>query len=129
MPDTVFRLQRVDTRIGPLALVTIDDGEDWTKPPALGRSALQSGLQLLEELESGDWVAGVFTGKPLYVWISNQIGNTGMLTGFVDSGTVFGTGFPFNPNPDTYKPKTITGAPATTIVPIIRNSSPANATW
>ena len=25
---------------------------------------------------------GVFTGKPAYVWISNQIGNTGVLTGF-----------------------------------------------
>ena len=25
---------------------------------------------------------GIFTGRPAYVWISNQIGNTGMLTGF-----------------------------------------------
>ena len=25
---------------------------------------------------------GVFTGRPAYVWISNQIGNTGVLTGF-----------------------------------------------
>ena len=25
---------------------------------------------------------GVFTGQPAYVWISNQIGNTGVLTGF-----------------------------------------------
>ena len=24
---------------------------------------------------------GVFTGQPLYVWISNQLGNTGMLQG------------------------------------------------
>jgi hypothetical protein len=58
---------------------------------------------------------GVFTGKPLYVWISNQIGNTGMLTGFTDTGSVFGTAFPFNPNPDFYKPKTVTGAPATSV--------------
>ena len=58
---------------------------------------------------------GVFTGKPLYVWISNQIGNTGMLTGFTDSGAVFGTAFPFNPNPDAYKPKSVTGAPATSV--------------
>ena len=28
---------------------------------------------------------GLFTGKPPYVWISNQIGNTGVLTGFLDS--------------------------------------------
>ena len=25
---------------------------------------------------------GVFTGPPIYVWISNQVGNTGVLTGF-----------------------------------------------
>ena len=33
---------------------------------------------------------GVFTGPPAYVWISNQIGNTGVLTGFesVDNKTV-----------------------------------------
>ncbi len=54
---------------------------------------------------------GVFTGKPLFVWISNQIGNTGMQTGFVDSGTGGTTAYPFNPNPDAYKPKTVTGAP------------------
>jgi hypothetical protein len=56
---------------------------------------------------------GVFTGKPLYVWISNQIGNTGMLTGLVQVDNT--TAFPFNPNPDAYKPATVTGAPATTV--------------
>ena len=53
---------------------------------------------------------GVFTGRPAYVWISNQIGNTGMLTGlFLDENT---TSRPFHPNPDFYKPATVTGAPA-----------------
>ena len=55
---------------------------------------------------------GIFTGRPAYVWISNQIGNTGVLTGFISQpGT---TAFPFNPNPDAYKPadSLITGAPA-----------------
>ncbi|OLD56104.1 MAG: TonB-dependent receptor [Acidobacteria bacterium 13_1_40CM_2_64_6] len=56
---------------------------------------------------------GVFTGKPLYVWISNQIGNTGMLTGLVQVDNT--SAFPFNPNPDAYKPATVTGAPATTV--------------
>ena len=46
---------------------------------------------------------GVFTGKPPYVWISNQIGNTGVLSGFLDSTTNVTT-YPFNPNPETYKP-------------------------
>lgn len=53
---------------------------------------------------------GVFTGKPAYVWISNQIGNNGILTGFAQADNT--TTRPFNPNPNTYKPATVTGAPA-----------------
>ncbi len=56
---------------------------------------------------------GVFTGKPAYVWISNQVGNTGVLTGFIQADNT--TAFPFNPNPDAYKPATVTGAPATSV--------------
>ncbi len=53
---------------------------------------------------------GIFTGRPAYVWISNQIGNTGVLTGFesIDNTTTR----PFHPDPDHYKPATVTGAPA-----------------
>ncbi|MCX6553221.1 MAG: TonB-dependent receptor, partial [Acidobacteria bacterium] len=54
---------------------------------------------------------GVFTGKPAFVWISNQIGNTGMLTGFTDTTAGAWTNYPFNPNPDAYKPTSVTGAP------------------
>lgn len=54
---------------------------------------------------------GVFTGKPLFVWISNQIGNTGVLTGFIQNNN--GTANPFNPDPNAYKPTSVTGAPAT----------------
>jgi len=53
---------------------------------------------------------GIFTGRPAYVWISNQVGNTGVLTGFIQADTTFN--YPFNPNPDAYKPATVTGAPA-----------------
>jgi outer membrane receptor protein involved in Fe transport len=53
---------------------------------------------------------GVFTGRPAYVWISNQIGNTGVLTGFEQLDNTFAR--PFNPNPDAYKPSNVTGAPA-----------------
>jgi hypothetical protein len=53
---------------------------------------------------------GIFTGKPAYVWISNQIGNTGVLTGFDDISNP--TTRHFNPNPDAYKPTSVTGAPA-----------------
>ena len=47
------------------------------------------------------------------MWISNQIGNTGMLTGFIQDDNV--TTRPFNPNPDFYKPATVTGAPAASV--------------
>ncbi len=53
---------------------------------------------------------GVFTGRPAYVWISNQIGTTGVLTGFISADNT--TAFPFNPDPDAYKPANVTGAPA-----------------
>lgn len=55
--------------------------------------------------------SGIFTGRPAYVWISNQIGNNGIMTGFISTDNT--TAFPFNPNPDHYKPATVTGAPAT----------------
>ncbi len=53
---------------------------------------------------------GVFTGRPAYVWISNQIGNTGVLTGFEQRDNV--NTRPFNPDPDFYKPQNVTGEPA-----------------
>ena len=53
---------------------------------------------------------GLFTGPPLYVWISNQLGNTGVLIGevLVDNTNAF----PFNSSPDRYKPTNVTGAGA-----------------
>lgn len=53
---------------------------------------------------------GVFTGRPAYVWISNQIGNTGVLTGFEQFDN--SNARPWNPDPDFYKPANVTGAPA-----------------
>jgi 3-hydroxyacyl-CoA dehydrogenase/enoyl-CoA hydratase/carnithine racemase len=44
--------------------VTIDNGEDYTKPTFFGRAALESLERLLPELEEGDWTALVLTGKP-----------------------------------------------------------------
>jgi 3-hydroxyacyl-CoA dehydrogenase/enoyl-CoA hydratase/carnithine racemase len=61
---TEFKLRRVETEAGPLALVTIDNGHDHTKPTVFGRSAFESAQRLLAELEDGDWVAMVLTGKP-----------------------------------------------------------------
>jgi 3-hydroxyacyl-CoA dehydrogenase/enoyl-CoA hydratase/carnithine racemase len=64
VPDTTFFLNRVETEAGPLALVTIDNGEDYTKPTVLNRSAFESADRVIGELEQGDWVAMVLTGKP-----------------------------------------------------------------
>jgi 3-hydroxyacyl-CoA dehydrogenase/enoyl-CoA hydratase/carnithine racemase len=47
-----------------VALVTIDNGEDHTRPTFFGRAALESLERLLPELEEGDWDALVLTGKP-----------------------------------------------------------------
>jgi len=64
MPDTTFFLNRVATDAGPLALVTMDNGADYTKPTVLGRSAFESAQHVVAELERGDWIAMVLTGKP-----------------------------------------------------------------
>jgi hypothetical protein len=58
---------------------------------------------------------GIFTGRPAYVWISNQVGNNGILTGFDQFDSRSNqplTSRPFNPNPDAYKPTEVSGKPA-----------------
>jgi 3-hydroxyacyl-CoA dehydrogenase/enoyl-CoA hydratase/carnithine racemase len=60
VPDTEFSLARA----GDVALVTIDNGEDHTKPTFFGRAALASLDRVLGELERGDFAALVVTGKP-----------------------------------------------------------------
>jgi hypothetical protein len=54
---------------------------------------------------------GLFSGRPAYVWISNQIGNTGVLLG--ETRIVAPTSaFPFTPDPSKYR-GAATGGPAT----------------
>ena len=45
---------------------------------------------------------GVFTGRPPYVFISNQVGNNGVLTGYIDSDNKGATKYGFTPNPAQY---------------------------
>jgi 3-hydroxyacyl-CoA dehydrogenase/enoyl-CoA hydratase/carnithine racemase len=61
-PLTEFKVARV----GEIALVTIDNGEDWTKPTFFGQAALQSLERALDELERGDYAAALITGKPFF---------------------------------------------------------------
>jgi 3-hydroxyacyl-CoA dehydrogenase/1,4-dihydroxy-2-naphthoyl-CoA synthase len=60
-------------RAGSVALVTIDNGEDYRKPTTLGRSAFESAVSVLDELERGDWSAAVFTGKPFVFCVGADI--------------------------------------------------------
>jgi 3-hydroxyacyl-CoA dehydrogenase/enoyl-CoA hydratase/carnithine racemase len=61
-PATEFKV----TRAGDLALVTIDNGEDWQKPTFFGEAALRSLDTALDELERGDFAAALVTGKPFF---------------------------------------------------------------
>jgi 3-hydroxyacyl-CoA dehydrogenase/enoyl-CoA hydratase/carnithine racemase len=58
--NTQFKLQRWND----VALVTIDNGEDYRKPTVLGRAALESLERCLDEIEAQEWRALVLTGKP-----------------------------------------------------------------
>lgn len=46
--------------------------------------------------------SGIFTGRPPFVWLSNQIGNNGILSGFTNNAT----GVQFTLDPGKYKPAT-----------------------
>jgi hypothetical protein len=53
---------------------------------------------------------GLFSGRPAYVWISNQLGNTGVLIGEILADNT--SAFPFTPDPSRFRPGAVTGAPA-----------------
>ncbi len=77
---TEFKLQRVDTRVGPIALVTMDNGEDWQKPNTFGEAALRSLEGVLDELRSRDWRGLLLTGKPFVFAVGADIGEFGEIT-------------------------------------------------
>jgi hypothetical protein len=45
---------------------------------------------------------GIFTGRPPYVFLSNQIGNNGVLTGFIDVSGAAAANYGFTQNPNQY---------------------------
>ena len=75
MADTTFKLNRA----GTIALVTIDNGEDHRVPTTLGRSAFESAVAVIGELERGDWSAAVFTGKPFVFCVGADIDEFGRI--------------------------------------------------
>ena len=72
-PVTRFRLQELSTRVGPIALVTIDNGADWRKPSTFGPDALESLAEVLGRLRTRDWRGLVLTGKPLVFAVGADI--------------------------------------------------------
>ena len=50
--------------------------------------------------------SGIFTGRPPYVWLSNQIGNNGVLTGFIDDRNSMA--YPFRADASVFIPATPT---------------------
>jgi 3-hydroxyacyl-CoA dehydrogenase/enoyl-CoA hydratase/carnithine racemase len=69
LAETQFKLQHW----GDLAIVTIDNGEDYTKPSTFGRAALESLATTLDELEGGEFAAMVLTGKPFVFGVGADI--------------------------------------------------------
>ncbi len=63
-PVTRFHLRTAATRVGDVALLTIDNGADWQKPSTFGAEALADLARALDELEAGTWVGLLLTGKP-----------------------------------------------------------------
>jgi len=75
LADTRFKLNRA----GSIALVTIDNGEDYHVPTTLGRSAFDSAVSVVDELERGDWSAAVFTGQPFVFCVGADIDEFGSI--------------------------------------------------
>lgn len=64
-PITRFHLTYAERPVGRIALLTMDNGADHTKPNTFGGEALASLGAALDELEAADDVAGLLlTGKP-----------------------------------------------------------------
>ena len=74
-------------------------GVNWTLNDA-GTAQFRSGV-------------GMFTGRPAYVWISNQFGNTGIDFTRIGAGNNANNRIPFVADP-LNQPTTVTGAPAGT---------------
>ncbi len=79
-PATQFKLQRIDTRVGPVALVTMDNGEDWQKPNTFGEEALRSLDEVLGRLQTKEWRGLLLTGKPFVFAVGADVDEFGEIT-------------------------------------------------
>jgi 3-hydroxyacyl-CoA dehydrogenase/enoyl-CoA hydratase/carnithine racemase len=77
---TLFKLQRLETAAGPVALVTMDNGEDWQRPNTFGEEALRSLEEVLGRLRTRDWRGLLLTGKPFVFAVGADMGEFGEIT-------------------------------------------------
>ncbi len=77
---TRFKLQQVTTPPGAIAIVTMDNGEDWQKPNTFGEAALRSLEELLDRVEEGEWAGLLLTGKPFVFAVGADIDEFGEIT-------------------------------------------------
>jgi 3-hydroxyacyl-CoA dehydrogenase/enoyl-CoA hydratase/carnithine racemase len=77
---TRFKLRPLETRVGAVAVLTIDNGEDWRKPNTFGEEALRSLEEALGELEQRDWQGLLLTGKPFVFAVGADLGEFGGIT-------------------------------------------------
>jgi hypothetical protein len=91
-----------------VSLMTFANGEKWNTgvmpktqvlfEPRFGFNYDVKG-QKKTQIRGG---TGVFTGRPPYVFLSNQIGNNGVLTGFIDVSGAAAAQYGFTANPNQY---------------------------
>ena len=74
---------------------------------------------------------GIFTGRPPAVFLSNAVGNNGVLTGFVDaSGTALTAGgYGFTPNPQQYFTPAVAALPTTIELALSDSNFKFPQTW
>lgn len=75
--------------------------------------------------------SGIFTGRPPAVFLSNAIGNNGVLTGFIDaSGAALATGgYGFTPNPQDYFTPAVATLPTQVDLAFTKNNFKFPQSW
>ncbi len=62
---------------------------------------------------------GLFSGRPAFVWLSNHVGNNGVLTGAISQDNT--RNYPFSPNPNRHIPSNPTTPASFNIAPAVED--------
>lgn len=91
-----------------ITAMTFTNGEKWNtgvmpKTQILWEPRLGFNWDVLGERQTQvRGGSGIFTGRPPYVFLSNQIGNNGVLTGFIDVSGAAASKYGFTADPNKY---------------------------